>query len=526
MHIPAPLQYMDAFAALLPLLRGLTVSMTREANAQNGCFVMSTGTGHGFRFGDLQREVLQAELSTDAYPDYGRVADMVGEERKRVMKWFRDNRHKLGINTKNKRFTAAQVRALRREADEDDCPNAARIARIAQQLGETKKRIKLWFVCERKRRGTQRMTFKRFTEQQVVKLKRVLDAKEYPTGEDCQRVADLIHDTKKRVQTWFQTQRKKLGINKFARQRVRERYYVFTFEQEAVMSRLVRAMPVVSRWLHWRFLRDRLLVPETVEWRKTLKEWWEDCREDFRLLGPRLHYRYRPKYYSLDQLREMVWLVWRHPKPDVERRRWLTKRIGVDDKRIVNWCYNRRITYKYRSKLPRLPDVQWAYGVRERVYYDLHRRRQQAQQTRYVMYAWELWAVRLEHERLAQFAFRLSIEDQDQEEEEEASNQPPPLSLTTTLSQSLPPLRLSAEASRHLTTEHMPRLAATLAALPPPPPPPPPPPDEEPSSRSIFTTEHVRPLHHHFHQHHLETYARVVANQQRFSQLLSDVMNT
>ena len=496
---------------------------------------MSTGTGKGFRFGDLQREVLQAELSTDAYPDYGRVADMVGEERKRVLNWFDHNRRKLGIKGKIKWFTAAQVRALRREADEDDCPNAARIARIAQQLGETKKRIKGWFENERKRRGTQRMIFKRFTEQQVVKLKRVLDAKEYPTGEEYQRVADLIHDTKKRVQTWFKHQRRKLGINKFARQRVRERYYVFTFEQEAVMSRLVRAMPVVSRWRHWRFLRDRLLVPETVEWRKTLKEWWEDCREDFRLLGPRLHWRYRPKYYSLDQLREMVWLVWRHPKPDFERRRWLTKRIGVDDKRIVNWCANRRITHKYRSKLPRLPDVQWAYGVRERVYYDLRRRRrreqQQAQQTRYVMYAWELWAVRLEHERLAQFAFRLSIEDQDQEEEEEeASNQPPPLSLTTTLSQSLPPLRLSAEASRHLTTEHMPRLAATLAALPPPPEQEQEEQEEEgePSSlsspRSIFTTEHVRPLHHHFHQHHLETYARVVANQQRFSELLSDVL--
>ena len=176
------------------------------------------------RFWRWQKDALREEANDDDRPDAERIATLsewIGEDKKRLVQWFCHERAARGTQDKGpKHFTSAQVTVLRREADQNDRPDAARIARIAQQLGEDKKRVREWFNHERQRRGTATAPAKKFTEEQLTKLRAALAEDAYP---DYARVAAEVGDTEKRVRKWFMNQRIRLGIYDKARARSKMR---------------------------------------------------------------------------------------------------------------------------------------------------------------------------------------------------------------------------------------------------------------------------------------------------------------
>ena len=297
-----------------------------------------------FRFSSLQREVLRSEMSANAYPDYTRVAQRVGENRQRVLKWFQNNRRNQGINNPPNRFKVSQVTVLRQEADKGDRPKKHRIARIAARLGETRKRIQQWFEDERKRRGTTNKNYY-FMAEQVLKMRCVFQADRYPKYE---RVALEVRDTTKRVQTWFAHQRAHFGIlfkqdggskkKKKTKKKKKKRDRKFTARQQAVMRRLVSALPFLHMLLtslKQDFLHERLGISLRPEVHAKLEKWWDKQRRE---LGVGEHYR-RDRF-PLWQTRGLRDLYLRRQKPSKRVRRLASIKLRLTDRQIYQWCYD------------------------------------------------------------------------------------------------------------------------------------------------------------------------------------------
>ena len=185
-----------------------------------------------------QREMLQEEFSVNVFPtseQYVEISQRIGANVHRVRTWFEKERVVQGKTRSLKYFTDAQRVILKEYFAKDNFADLTSVEEIAQKIGDTVSRVKVWFGHERQSKeskseierlirgaGIEQSTemnidekaqmTKKLSEAQTAILLESFSLNPHPSASQLEEIARNLDADLTKVKVWFQNRRHKNKI--------------------------------------------------------------------------------------------------------------------------------------------------------------------------------------------------------------------------------------------------------------------------------------------------------------------------